>query len=101
MSKYDQGVYACMYCLNWFYFCHECFPKHQAGSIPYKLCDSDHEFVYSVGAPKDLPADKVKVGGKIRNREEWLDEIRERWDLPLKKSDSAAPPSSDIAPALK
>jgi tetratricopeptide (TPR) repeat protein len=97
MSKYDSGIHSCTYCLD-IYFCKDCFPLHQSGSLSYKICDADHEFVYVVGAPKDLPDDKVKVGSKIRDRAEWLGEIRKKWDLPPKKQDPDVKESSDVAP---
>ena len=89
MSIYDKGVYQCTYCLNT-YFCVDCFEIHRDDPLPCAFCDSDHEFVYTQGLPKDFPADKIKVGGKIRDREEWLDEIRKTWGLPPRPSDPVA-----------
>ena len=100
MSIYDSGVHSCTYCLD-YYFCKDCFPLHQSGGLSYKICDADHEFMYTVGAPKNLPKDKVKVGGKIRDRADWLNDIRKKWDLLPKKNDPAVKEQGEVVKAAE
>lgn len=84
LKDYDKGIHLCIYCTT-MCFCVECWEKHRESPLPHILCDSDHEFVYVTGPPKKLGDDKIKVGEKIRDRAEWLNEIRGKWGLPLKE----------------
>jgi tetratricopeptide (TPR) repeat protein len=79
-----SGLWICMFCMD-MSFCDDCFKLHQEGILPYILCDSEHEFARCWGYPGGLPQSMVKVGGKVRDREEWMEEIRMKWDLPSKK----------------
>lgn len=86
LRDYDKGIYICIYCgTTW--FCSECYAKHRESSLPYLLCDSDHEFAYVTGMPKEIGKNDIWVAGKARNRIEWLDEIRVKWGLPKKTKD--------------
>ena len=51
------------------------------------MCDPDPEFVVCYGYPENLPQEKIKVGGKILGRGEWLDGIRTRWGFKGKEGE--------------
>lgn len=72
------GIWICLICRD-MAFCPDCFKKHQEGALPYIMCDPDHEFVLGYGYPENLPQKRIKVGGKILDRGEWLDSIRKKW----------------------
>lgn len=84
LKDYDKGIYICIHCTS-MWLCVECWEKHRESSLPYSLCDSDHEFAYVTGPPKNLCVEKGKeeiwVGGKVRGMGEWLESIWERWGV--------------------
>jgi tetratricopeptide (TPR) repeat protein len=84
LKDYDKGIYICIHCTST-WLCVECWEKHQESSLPYSLCDSDHQFAYVTGPPKNLCVEKgretIWVGGKVRDRKAWLEEIWERWGV--------------------
>jgi hypothetical protein len=84
LRENDKGVYLCIHCTGT-WFCVECWEKHRESSLPYLLCDSDHEFAYVTGPPKNLEKENIKVGDKVRDLRGWLNGIREKWGLPLEK----------------
>lgn len=84
LKDYDKGMYMCIHCTS-MWLCVECWEKHRESSLPCSLCDSDHEFAYVTGPPKNLCVEKGKgeiwVGGRVRGMEEWLESIWERWGV--------------------
>jgi hypothetical protein len=84
LRDYDKGIYMCIHC-TCIWLCVECWEKHKEGPLPSLLCDSDHDFVYVTGPPKNLCVEKGKeeiwVGGKVRDMREWLGSIWERWGV--------------------
>jgi tetratricopeptide (TPR) repeat protein len=90
LRDYDKGIYICIHCTG-MWLCVECWEKHQESSLPYLLCDSDHQFAYVTGPPKNLCVEKghetIWVGGKVRDMKEWLGEIWERWGVWKKREE--------------
>jgi hypothetical protein len=87
----DKGVHWCTYCYDT-QICVNCFELFKKGLWLYKKCDVTHKHVFVNGPPKGLRvknSTKVKVGGVVRERAQWLDEIRKTWDLPLKETGAA------------
>jgi hypothetical protein len=86
LADNKTGIWVCLFCRD-MSFCLDCFKKHQEGNLPYIMCDPDPEFVVCYGYPENLPQEKIKVGGKILGRGEWLDGIRTRWGFKGKEGE--------------
>jgi hypothetical protein len=84
----DKIVHVCMYCYDTTY-CEACYKNYiMTDKLPYKKCDSNHEFEPVTGPPKGLKDTKMLLGDGLADRAEWLNSIRRAWDLPESQSET-------------
>jgi hypothetical protein len=87
----DNGLYYCTDCYDT-QICANCFELFQKSAWLYKKCDVSHRHVFVLGPPTGLRvkiSHRVKVGGEVRGRAQWLDGIRKAWGLPARRVRSA------------
>jgi tetratricopeptide (TPR) repeat protein len=85
----DKGVYYCTDCYDT-QICVPCFELFKKSLWLYKKCDLSHRHVFVHGPARGLRVRKsgkegekemVLVGGEVKERGVWLDEIRGIWGL--------------------
>ena len=81
-AEFEDNPKIAFLCVACYYtaFCSDCLPLLE--SMPYKKCDPTHTRIPIRFPPKDLPEDKIIVDNKLRDLNEWKNEIRKNWDLP-------------------
>lgn len=64
-------------------FCEPCVTLLQEGKFNMNRCSTKHveHFVHTPPRPLKLEADQMLVDGTIMTFSEWLDSLREKWDL--------------------
>ncbi|KAJ9603192.1 hypothetical protein H2200_012487 [Cladophialophora chaetospira] len=103
-----DGMWWCRFCPN-FDLCTDCKNKHGAETLRLELCSPGHvdSFVqmhHSGYTDDDLQDGKVKIdweyvddgkggftrkGGRIVNLEDWVEELRLKWNLPRPQGDGS------------
>jgi tetratricopeptide (TPR) repeat protein len=83
--------WACRNCLC-VQLCTPCHEKLLTDNGDPLVCSKQHEFIY---LPKfdekqwsDMPDEMVLVGGKLESREQWLNHLRERFDVKQEQIDT-------------
>lgn len=95
--SYANDMYICRYCPDT-QFTGDCLEKLKSNKLQRFICHPDHSWLHvPVWSDKEALevgkgnvrvhgelVDGKRVGGKIVDRHEWLDEIREKWGVPKK-----------------
>jgi tetratricopeptide (TPR) repeat protein len=95
--SYANDMYICRYCPDT-QFTSDCLEKLKSNKLQRFICDPNHSWLHvPVWSDKEALevgkgnvrvygelVDGKRVGGKIVDVHEWLDEIREKWGIPKK-----------------
>lgn len=91
---YADDIYSCKYCPD-VQFDKPCLDKLRAGTLNRHVCGADHEFLHvpkwSDEAFREVGygnvkvggemVDGIRVGGEVVEIEQWLDRLREEWEV--------------------
>ncbi|CAG8908395.1 unnamed protein product [Penicillium egyptiacum] len=81
---YANNIYMCREC-DYTHFDEPCYTKLREGTLKKRICNKDHEMLhvppYDATKRQRLGEGNVLVGEEIISVTEWLQRIKEKWDI--------------------